>query len=220
MMQTNLMKFLVLGMLVLVARTNSWGQLEFPEEKVSWKFTVEQKGDEATIIGTITMVEHWHVYAVHLPEGSFTLPTTVELKKSPNFKTVGKVIEPKPIYERDEMADEDLYYHSHTIKLKQKIKVLSEKDFTVTGTFGFQTCDDTHCLPPYETEFTVKVKGAKAEEADSENIEDTFEEISGDEAKDKEGVSYVKVNEKWHMVPEGNSTAFYKKYLKLGGNFE
>ncbi|MCH2230789.1 MAG: thioredoxin family protein [Crocinitomicaceae bacterium] len=158
---------------------NASAQLEFPEDKVSWKFYVEQDGEDAYVVGKITMVEHWHIYAVHLPEGVFTLPSGVTLTPSSDFKTVGKVIEPKPHFEHDEMADEDLYYHSNTITLKQKIKVIAEKDFKISGKFNFQTCDDTHCLPPYEAEFTVNVKGVKAEveeiEEDDLNvaIEDT-----------------------------------------------
>ncbi len=150
-------------------------QLEFPEDKVSWEFSVEQSGEEATIIATITMVEHWHIYAVHIPEGSFTLPTELNLQPSPNFKLIGKVTEPKPIFHHDELADEDLYYHSNTVKLKQKIRILTPKDFTVKGVFAFQTCDDTHCLPPHEVEFEVNVKGARRD-ASTENTSKSTEE--------------------------------------------
>ena len=142
---------------------NAVAQLEFPEDKVSWSFSVEQNGDEATVIGKITMVKHWHIYAAYLPKGSFLIPTAVDLTPSSNFKMIGKLIEPKPVFEHDDITDEDLYYHSNTIYLKQKIKITSEKDFTLKGKFSFQTCDDSHCLPPHEVDFSVKVKGVKAE---------------------------------------------------------
>lgn len=200
----------------------SGAQIEYPEDKVSWKFTVQQDGDEATIIGTITMVEHWHIYAVYLPDGSFLIPTTVKLESSPKYKTLGKLTEPKPIFIHDELTDEDLLYHSETIKLKQKIKVLSEEDFTITGKFSFQTCDDTHCLPPHDADFKVKIKGVKKDEltSDLEETEIKFVEENGDEAKDAEGNRYVSVDGEWYKVPEGNSNGFYKKYLKLGGKHE
>lgn len=214
------------GILVFVfvlLSSYSGAQLEFPEDKVSWKFTVEQKGDEATVIGTITMDQHWHIYAAHLPQGSFLIPTNVKLEASSNFKKVGKLEEPKPVFEHDELTDEDLYYHSNTIKLKQKIKVLSEEDFTIKGVFSFQTCDDSHCLPPYEAEFSVKLKGVEkgnSEEEQESGDAFSFVEEKGDEAKDDEGNSYVKVEGEWYKVPEGNSTGFYKKYIKLGGKHE
>ena len=73
--------FLALFLLSITAQA----QIEFPEDKVSWSFTIEQNDCEATIIGKITCVEHWHVYAANLPEGSFLLPTEVvpDTMKSP-----------------------------------------------------------------------------------------------------------------------------------------
>ena len=203
--------FLTIGMKV------SYGQIEYPEDKVSWKFTVEQDGEDAYIVGTITMVEHWHIYAANLPEGAFSIPTEINLKPNKNYKTVGGVKEPKPIFEHDEMAGEDLYYHSNMVKLKRKIKVLSEEDFTIEGTFSFQTCDDDHCLPPHFADISVKVKGVQPKE---EAPEDLFENAEGDEVTNEDGQVYVKVGGEWHPVPEGNSVGFYKKYIALRGKDE
>lgn len=195
----------------------SYGQIEYPEDKVSWKFTVEQDGEDAYIVGTITMVEHWHIYAANLPEGGYSIPSEMILEANKNYKSIGGVKEPKPTYERDKVTGEDLYYHSNTVKLKRKIKVLSEEDFSINGSFSFQTCDDDHCLPPYSAKFSVKVNGVKPKE---ETPEDIFENATGDEVKDDEGNTFVKVNGEWHQVPEGNSVGFYKKYLALRGKDE
>ncbi len=217
-MRSNILRnFGAIICVAILSISNSFGQMEFPEDKVNWKFTIEQEGDEAYIIGTITMVEHWHIYAANLPEGAFSIPTTLKLNKSSKFKTVGGVIEPKPTHVYDDIAEEDLYYHSNKIVMKRKIKVLSEEDFEISGEFGFQTCDDDHCLQPYTATFKVKVKGVdkKAEETKS-----LFENAKGDEVKDEAGQIYVKVDDEWHPVPKGNSAAFYKKYLTLIGNDE
>jgi thiol:disulfide interchange protein DsbD len=208
---------MLLLLLLVVGAKVSYGQIEYPEDKVSWKFTVEQDGEDAYIVGTITMVEHWHIYACNLPDGAFSLPSEVSLTPSSNFKAIGGVKEPKPIFVHDDLSDEDLYYHSNTVKLKRKIKVLSEKDFTIDGEFFFQTCDDDHCLPPHSAKFSVKVKGVQPEE---ETPEDVFENAKGDEVTDDNGQVHVKVDGTWHPVPEGNSTGFYKKYLALSGNDE
>lgn len=160
--------------LLLVIVTNTNAQLEFPEDKVSWKFSVEQNGEDATIIATITTVEHWHINAITLPAGSFGFPSSFDLIPSSNFKTIGKAIEPKPIEKFDELADELLAYHEGTFKFKRKIKVLSEKDFEVKGKFAFQTCNEVKCLPDHTVEFSVKVKGVekKEENTSTEIIED------------------------------------------------
>lgn len=210
----------VLTMNLLVSFSVS-GQIEFPEDKVHWKFSIQQDGENATIIGEVTLEEGWHIYAANLPDGVFILPSTVDLEKSSNYKTIGGVIEPKPIFEHDELADEDLYYHSHKVVFKRKIKITSEKNFTLKGSFGFQTCDDTHCLPPFSTEFTVKVKGVKKEvEEPLEDDKIDFAEVNGDEAKDKDGNNYILVDGEWLMVPKGNTVKFYKKFIELGGNHE
>ena len=146
-------------------------QIEYPEDKVSWKFSVDQDGEDATIIAQITMVKHWHIYAANLPDGAFTIPTTITLPSSKNYSIKGKVIEPKPIFVHDKEADEDLYYHSNKIVMKRKIKVKSKKDFVLKGIFGFQTCDDSHCLPPYETDFTLNIKGVSSGDEDEDEEE-------------------------------------------------
>jgi hypothetical protein len=108
--------------------------------------------------------------------------------------------------------------HEGTIIMKRKIKIDSDKDFTIKGSFDFQTCDEAKCLPPAEYEFSLKVKGCSTDdgaEIEEENIEKTFSKISGDEAQNKEGINFVKVDNEWHEVPTGNSMAFYKKYLTL-----
>jgi len=159
-------------------------QIEYPEDKVSWKFDLEQSGEEVTVVVTVSIVKNWHIYANFRSPNSFSIPTDIVLEKSENYKKVGGIIEPEPEHIFDEIVNEDLYLHSGTFKMKQKIKVLSNKDFVLKGTFSFQTCDETHCLPPFETDFEINVKGVEDEIVDSQVdtltnpiIDDTLVEI-------------------------------------------
>jgi thiol:disulfide interchange protein len=166
----------------------SFSQMEFPEDKVSAKFSVEQNGSEATIVAKIVVVNKWHINAVSLPKGSFLFPTSLTISKGKDFKLVGGVIEPKPHYMRDEMADEDLFYHEGTFSIKQKIKITGEKDFVLSGEFIFQTCNDVKCLPDYTMPFNVKIKGiVKGENPLDEPIEN-----ASLEATDLDNVDPVK----------------------------
>jgi thiol:disulfide interchange protein DsbD len=70
----------------------------------------------------------------------------------------------------DEAAKEKMVYHEGRFKIKQKIKILSDKDFDVKVMFEFQTCDDVMCLPPDYYEATVSVKGAPS--TDVETVQD------------------------------------------------
>ena len=165
-------KLTFLNIFFILLGFQAFSQLELAEDKVKWQFSIEQKGAEATIIGKIKIVEHWHISAVKLPKGSFGFPTSVVLKKSPNFSIVGSVVEPKPISKYDELADEQLAYHEGAIVLKQKIKINSKKDFVLSGTFSFQPCDDVKCLRDHSADFSVKVKGSE-EAVVAEVSEDT-----------------------------------------------
>ncbi len=178
-------KYLLMPLLLMITLVGAvQAQLEFPEDKVSWEFSIEQNGCDATIVGKITCVEHWHIYAANLPEGSFLIATTIEPEKSSNYDVIGKVIEPKPEFFHDEAADEDIYQHSHTFTLKRKIKIKSKKDFTLKGLFSFQTCDESHCLPPYDAEFELKVKGCgneeetTTEETETEVVEENIDTLA------------------------------------------
>jgi len=195
-------------------------QIEYPEDKVSWKFDLEQSGEEVTVVVTVSIVKNWHIYANFRSPDSFSIPTDIVLEKSENYKKVGGIIEPEAEHIFDEIVNEDLYLHSGTFKMKQKIKVLSNKDFVLKGTFSFQTCDETHCLPPFETDFEINVKGVEDEIVESQVDKIDFSKIMGNETVDEDGNNYVKVNERWYKVPEGNSAEFYRKYIILGGKHE
>lgn len=215
-MKNRIIQLFALTMIMSGFIASAFGQVELGKDKVKVTFSIEQTNCEAIIIAKIVMANTWHINSTVLPAGSFGYPTAFKLDKSTSFKTVGGVIEPKPHVYMDEAADEMLSTHEGTLVMKRKIKIESDKDFTINGSFDFQTCDESKCLPPALYEFSLKVKGCSSEEVKvDENIEKTFTEVNGDEAKNKEGAQFVKVKGAWHLVPEGNSAAFYKKYLTL-----
>ena len=173
--------FLLLLSLITITISNwGFGQIEYPDDKAKWKFSIEQGKDcEATVIAEVTIANHWHINALVLPQGTFGIATQFKVNKSKDYQLVGGVIEPNPIKKHDDVADEDLAYHEGKIRLKQKIKILSTKDFEIKGTFMFQPCDADHCLVPYEGNFTVKSKGCEgAEGASIEVIDETNEDTA------------------------------------------
>lgn len=216
-MKSRIIGLFALTLVFSASISTVFSQVELGKDKVKVTFSVQQDKCEATIIAKIVMDESWHINSTVLPEGSFGYATSFTVEKSSSFKTVGGVIEPKPHVYMDEKADEMLSTHEGTIIMKRKVKIVSDKDFTIKGAFDFQTCDEAKCLPPATYEYSLKIKGCSDEDdsKDEEDIEKTFTKINGDEAKNKEGVDFVKVNDEWHEVPSGNSIAFYKKYLTL-----
>ncbi len=186
-------------------------QIELPEDKVKCTFSIEQNDCEATVIVKIKVVKGWHINATALPKGSFGIPTKFDLKLSKDYTAVGGVVEPKPIEKFDELADETLVFHEGSFQFKRKIKINSEKDFQLSGSFVFQTCNDVKCLPEHSVPFNLKVKGCAKKDDLTAQIAplDSVSKIdSSSSAKQTEDTISVK-NEK--IVNEKSNKASAKK---------
>lgn len=189
MMHSSMLKFktVLLVLISILCLSNvqaQFGAIELPEDIVKVKFSIEQKGEDVTVVADVTTKKGWHINASKLPAGSFGIPTTFELNKSKDFKLVGGIIEPKPIEHYDKMADETLVYHEGSFKIRRKIKVLSTSDFVLKGSFNYQTCNEVKCLPDYTYEFSLNVKGVEklAENVDTEEVDETVISDTADTA--------------------------------------
>ena len=131
-------------------------------DPVSWSFSVEQNGNEATLISKATLDKGWHIYSQNL-EGEFgPVPTEFTYEKAENYSLEGKTIETKkPTVQFDKNFDMNVAYFSDEIIFKQKIKVNSATDFVLKGSVGYMVCDDEKCLPPTDEIFEFKLKGVK-----------------------------------------------------------
>lgn len=135
--------------------------MEFPEDKVQYTIKSEQNGCELTIFAEIEIEDKWHINAANLPIESFSIPTDLYVDTSSKFIIEDTVYEPEFHHVYDEIAKEDLYLHSGKITISRKIFIQTQDNFILKGLFTFQTCDDNHCLPPFDGEFEVQVKGCE-----------------------------------------------------------
>ena len=127
-----MIKFLSLFSLLLLSLSinGTFAQMQNPEDKVRSSIRLTQNDCELSIIVDVDIVDGWHINSHVLPEGSWSIPSNILLKKSPNY-TVSKLIEPKPILEYDEDAEEMLSYHHHKFTLTRKVTSKSFKDYTL-----------------------------------------------------------------------------------------
>jgi thiol:disulfide interchange protein len=166
---------------ILLSTNNLSAQVELGDSKVKWKFSVESNGSEAIIIAKITSAAHWHVNAANIPKGSFSIPTVFSFQSSPHFEVIGGIIEPKPVFLHDDLIDEDLYFHEGTVIMKRKIKILTNKDFVLKGNYGFQTCNESICLPYYEHDFSIDVKVPAVLDGSSTTVDEAAVRDAGNE---------------------------------------
>ena len=156
----------LIGLMGLLGNGSVQAQIMDPA-KVSYSVK-ETSATEADLIVTVKLDAGWHMYSQHTdPNGP--LPTVFEFAKSNDYALVGKVTEPKPHEEKDEMFGCVVKSFSGTVVFRQKIKRLSQKDFTVKGTISYQLCNNGSCIAPEDHDMTFKVKGA-TEEAESAKL--------------------------------------------------
>ncbi len=142
----------------------------------------EISATEAELIITVKLDQGWHMYSQYTSADG-PLATVFDFAKSGDYQLVGKVVEPKPHEEMDPLFGCVVKSFEGTVVFRQKIKRLSQKDFTVTGTLSYQLCNDGSCIAPEDHDMTFKVKGATEEVAETvvEEEPETPEETNTEE---------------------------------------
>ena len=124
------------------------------ENPVSWKFSSEKNSDtEYSLIMKATISGKWHLYSLDA-DPIFTTPTKFDFKESPDYQLVGDMEQPTPTIEHDDDLDIDLKYFAKEVTFRQKVNVTNGTP-TVNGSVRYMTCDDSRCLPPETTEFSI-----------------------------------------------------------------
>lgn len=136
----------------------------------------ETSATEAELIVTVKLDQGWHMYSQHTDENG-PLATEFAFEKSSDYQLVGAVREPKPHEEVDPLfGNAVVKSFEGTVVFRQKIKRLSQKDFTVKGTISYQLCNNGSCIAPEDHDMVFKVKGATEEAAAEAIVEETPEE--------------------------------------------
>ncbi len=130
------------------------------EDVVKVKFSIEQKDNEAYVVAKIKIIPGWHINSFKLPKNSYAIQSDIKLNPQGNF-AIKELIEPKPNQYIDEDLGDMQSHHKGTLVMKRKIVITSATDFTLTGVFSFQVCDEAgKCLMPHEYPISLKVKGS------------------------------------------------------------
>ena len=151
----------ILGVLLLCLNVSMFfSQNINHEDVVKVKFSIEQKENEAFVVAKITIIPGWHINSFKLPKNSYAIQTDIKLNPQGNF-VIKELIEPKPNQYIDEDLGDMQSHHKGTLVMKRKILITSVTDFTLTGVFSFQVCDEAgKCLMPHEYPISLKVKGS------------------------------------------------------------
>lgn len=117
------------------------------DEPTTWKFSINQFSEnEAELIATANIVEHWHLYAQGEYVDNGPQPTQFFFDKSDNFELIGNVEARGEVHnEFDKVFDMQVEYFEDEIQFVQKVKI-KDPSKSITGKIEFQTCDDEECF--------------------------------------------------------------------------
>lgn len=153
----------IFTLIMSVFAINSFSQVLNP---VKWTYTVKQIDESnAELIFNAKIEKGWHLYSQYMEEGG-PIVTNFKFEKNKSYKLEGKTSEPKPESEYDDMFKMTVKYFNTKAVFKQKIKILSKKDFVISGNFEYMVCNDGSCIPFSDNTFEFKIKGnPKADES-------------------------------------------------------
>ncbi len=167
-------KIFLLGLIGLMGLLGNFSNAQLLDPAKRSYSVKEISATEAELIITVKLDQGWHMYSQYTSADG-PLATVFDFTKSGDYQLVGKVVEPKPHEEMDPLFGCVVKSFEGTVVFRQKIKRLSQKDFTVTGTLSYQLCNDGSCIAPEDHDMTFKVKGAvqQSEATESTKVEES-----------------------------------------------
>ncbi|MCW3105238.1 MAG: Cytochrome c-type biosis protein DsbD, protein-disulfide reductase [Bacteroidetes bacterium] len=149
------------GVAVLIAVLCSISLFAQVETPVKWKLSTVKVSDcECDLVFSATIDEHWHVYSLNQKGDDGPVPSSIKLDKSPDYEAVGKPTEGKPIKIFDKVFEMDVLYFEKSLTFKQRIRLKTDKEITVKGSYEYEACTDEKCTFPPATPFDFKLKGS------------------------------------------------------------
>lgn len=152
-------------------------------EAAKWSFSVDQKNEkEATLTLTAKIKARYHIYSQYkVKEDQTPLPTVFDFKPSNNYSLTGKVEEPIVPLHYDSANSEETRYFEGTTVFKQKIKILTDKEFTIKGALTYMACNERSCLAPTDVDFDFVINsGGKTTTSSNDFLTETSAPVKTD----------------------------------------
>lgn len=149
---------LFIFILNLVTGLSAIAQLQEP---VKWTFKAKRINDTiAELRFEAKIAPVWHLYSQTVPPDG-PRPTLFAFDKPKGFQLIGKVNEPKPHQEYDDVFEMNVKFFPLEASFTQKIKIQSNKAVRVTGEVEFQACDNISCIFDSKP-FSFDLEGSKS----------------------------------------------------------
>ncbi|MDD2386636.1 MAG: cytochrome c biogenesis protein CcdA [Bacteroidales bacterium] len=133
------------------------------DEPVKWSFSTEQlDNDHVNLIIKAQIEDHWHLYGQYFGFGG-PMPLYFDFNLDQNYEIIDSVIEsPVPITEFDDVFEVEVNFFEHEATFTQKVKILSDKGFNITGIIDGQACFDDGACVPLSSDVIFQINGGAA----------------------------------------------------------
>jgi thiol:disulfide interchange protein len=152
-------KALILTIILsLLVHSFAFSQLKEP---VKWTFNSKRINDTITELQFSAKIDFtWHMYSQEVPPDGPRATLFTFIKPS-GYQLIGKVKEPKPKVEFDEMFEKNVKFFEGQASFTQQIKIQSNKPVKITGEVEFQACDNKNCI--FDTKpFSFDLDGSRS----------------------------------------------------------
>ena len=144
------------------------------ESPVTWSFDLEELGeDKFTLIFKADIDKGWNVYSQFIEEGG-PVATEILYENEEIIEKIGEALE-----EGHKKMGMDAIFEMHVTKflsdqpyiIKQTVKA---KDINkiLKGYLTYMTCDEEHCLPPTDVDFTFDFRTGQGSLGEEINVSD------------------------------------------------
>ncbi|MCF6365116.1 MAG: thioredoxin family protein [Bacteroidales bacterium] len=191
-------------------------------QPVKWTFYTKVINEtEVKLVAKATIDKTWHLYGQY-SEPAGGIPAEFIFNESSSYKKTGKVLEwPKPHKEYDDLMEANIQTFEKEAYFTQKVKVLSDNDFTVTVSFFGQACTDEGMCIPLNEDFEFKVPGLNSikKQLQKETKDDTITEEVPDTNKvvTEEVDTNKTASDTSAVVAESNDTGEINSATDKGG---
>ncbi len=134
-------------------------------EPIRWSFDHSQDGRDVELRYTAVIDIGWNLYDTYLPEGG-PIQTEFVYDDPSRFELVGALNKnPEPFEKFDNIFQLNLRFFKDTVVLTQRLRLVDDQPFTLSGYVTFMGCDDEMCLPPNDIPFAFQMLGDPTQSA-------------------------------------------------------
>ena len=141
---------------------------------VNWSYKTVKINDSIAELQLIANIQpKWHLYSQTRAKGQIENPLEISFDENKSYEKIGKVTEPKPQTDYDELLDVYSNFYTNKVTFKQRVKIKDENPFKISGKLEGQACIDGRCTP-IEEKFSFNISGFKPSSL-LQNVEDESE---------------------------------------------